>query len=63
VLVTGRLRQRTWETDDGERRQVIEIEADEIAASLRFHTATLTRATRARAGYAFHHAAPAEAGT
>jgi single-strand DNA-binding protein len=48
VLVTGRLRQRSWETDDGERRQMIEIEADELAASLKFHTATLTKATRAR---------------
>jgi single-strand DNA-binding protein len=53
VLVTGRLRQRSWETDDGERRQMIEIEADELAASLKFHTATLTKASRAHsdAGY------------
>jgi single-strand DNA-binding protein len=53
VLVAGRLRQRSWETDDGERRQTLEIEADELAASLKFHTATLTKATRARseAGY------------
>jgi single-strand DNA-binding protein len=50
VLVCGRLRQRTWDTDDGQRRQAVEIEADELAASLRFHTATLTKATRARAG-------------
>ncbi len=62
VLVCGRLRQRSWETDGGERRQAIEIEADEIAASLKFHTAKLTRATRARAGDAYHDAAPAEAG-
>jgi single-strand DNA-binding protein len=61
VLVTGRLRQRTWETDDGERRQAVEIEADEIAASLRFHTATLTKATRTRTD-TFNDAAPAEAG-
>ena len=53
VLVCGRLRQRSWETDDGERRQMIEIEADELAASLKFHTATLTKANRSRsdAGY------------
>ena len=43
VLVAGRLRQRSWETDEGERRQVVEVEADEVAASLRFHTATLTK--------------------
>jgi len=48
VLVCGRLRQRSWETDDGERRQAVEIEADELAASLKFHTATLTKATRTR---------------
>jgi single-strand DNA-binding protein len=59
VLVAGRLRQRSWENDDGERRQTVEIEADELAASLKFHTATLTKATRARdAGY---DTAPAKA--
>jgi single-strand DNA-binding protein len=63
VLVSGRLRQRSWETDDGERRQAVEIEADEIAASLRFHTAKLTKATRARPGDGFHDAAPAEVGS
>jgi single-strand DNA-binding protein len=61
VLITGRLRQHTWETDDGQRRQAIEIEADELAASLRFHTATLTKASRTRTA-AYHDAAPAEAG-
>src|SRR5215218_8112081 len=45
VLVCGRLRQRSWETDNGERRQMVEIDADEVAASLKFHTATLTKAT------------------
>jgi single-strand DNA-binding protein len=60
VLVTGRLRQRSWETEDGDRRQTVEIEADELAASLKFHTATLTKATRTRqdAGY---DTVPAEA--
>src|SRR6266508_3182010 len=61
VLVCGRLRQRSWETDDGDKRAVVEIEADEIAASLKFHTATLTKATRARTGDAVYDAAPAEA--
>jgi single-strand DNA-binding protein len=45
VMVTGRLRQRAWETPDGERRTVTEIDADEVGASLRFHTAKLERAT------------------
>ncbi len=61
VLVCGRLRQRSWETDDGDKRALVEIEADEIAASLKFHTAKLTKATRARTGDAYHDAAPAEA--
>ena len=46
VLVTGRLRQRSWEGDDGEQRSVVEVDADEVAASLKFHTAKLERATR-----------------
>ena len=38
VMVTGRLRQRSWETPDGEKRSVAEIEADEVGASLKFAT-------------------------
>jgi single-strand DNA-binding protein len=45
VMVTGRLRQRTWETPDGEKRSVSEIEADEVGASLKFATAKVERAT------------------
>jgi single-strand DNA-binding protein len=44
VMVTGRLRQRAWETPEGERRSSTEIDADEVGASLRFHTAKLERA-------------------
>ena len=35
VMVTGRLRQRSWETPEGEKRSVAEIEADEVGASLK----------------------------
>jgi single-strand DNA-binding protein len=45
VVVIGRLRQHTWEADDGTRRTGYDIDADEIAASLRFATATITRPT------------------
>ena len=45
VMVTGRLRQRSWETPEGDKRSVAEIEADEVGASLRFATAKLERAT------------------
>ena len=44
VMVTGRLRQRTWETPEGEKRLVAEIEADEVGASLKFATAKVERA-------------------
>jgi single stranded DNA-binding protein len=45
VMVTGRLRQRTWETLEGEKRSVAEVEADEVGASLKFATAKVERAT------------------
>ena len=46
VLVTGRLEQRTWTTEDGERRSKIEVVADEIGPSLRFATAEVHRTER-----------------
>jgi len=46
VLVTGRLDQRSWETNDGEKRSKIEIVADEIAPSLRYATAGVTKNER-----------------
>ncbi len=48
VLVSGRLEQRTWETDSGERRARVEVVADEIGPSLRFATAEVQRAERRR---------------
>ena len=50
VVVLGRLRQRSWETPEGERRSVAEIEADEVAASLRWATAKFERVTTGGAG-------------
>ena len=44
VMVTGRLRQRSWETPEGDKRSIAEIEADEVGASLRFATAKVERA-------------------
>ena len=46
VLVTGRLEQRSWEGSDGARHTKHELVATEVAASLRYAEATLTRATR-----------------
>jgi single-strand DNA-binding protein len=45
VIVVGRLKARSWETPEGERRSVVEIEADEIGPSLRWATAKPQRAT------------------
>ena len=46
VVVTGRLEQRSWETQEGEQRNTVEIVADEIAPSLRWATAEITRTPR-----------------
>ena len=46
VVVTGRLEQRSWETEAGEKRSVVEIVADEIAPSLRWATATVNKNDR-----------------
>jgi single-strand DNA-binding protein len=46
VVVSGRLDQRSWETQDGDRRSKIEITADEVAPSLRWATVTITKNER-----------------
>src|ERR1700728_4543346 len=46
VVVTGRLDQRSWETQDGDKRSKIEIVADEIGPSLRWATAQITKNER-----------------
>ena len=46
VIVTGRLEQRTWETDQGEKRNVVDVVADEVAPSLRWATAQVQKNDR-----------------
>jgi single-strand DNA-binding protein len=46
VIVTGRLEQRSYETQQGEKRSVVEIVADEIGPSLRWAQATVNRTER-----------------
>ncbi|WP_405012337.1 single-stranded DNA-binding protein [Kitasatospora sp. NBC_01539] len=46
VIVQGRLRQRSYETKEGEKRTVFEVEVDEVGPSLRSATAKVTRANR-----------------
>ena len=46
VIVQGRLRQRSYESREGERRSIFEVEVDEVGPSLSFATAQVTRASR-----------------
>ena len=48
VIVTGRLRQRSYETSEGDKRTVVELDVEEVGPSLRFATATVKKADRAR---------------
>src|SRR5579872_2564329 len=57
VLVSGRLEQHSWETENGERRSRVEVTADEVGASLRFATVEINRVERRTADHA-----PSEAG-
>jgi single-strand DNA-binding protein len=50
VIVSGRLQSRSWETEDGQKRSVVEIEADEVGPSLRWATAAVTKTTRGGPG-------------
>lgn len=44
VIVHGRLKQRSYETKEGEKRTIYEIDVEDVGPALRFHTATLTPA-------------------
>jgi single-strand DNA-binding protein len=46
VIVTGRLEQRSWETQDGDKRSKVEIVADEVGPSLRWATARIEKIRR-----------------
>jgi single-strand DNA-binding protein len=46
VIVSGRLKQRSYETREGERRTVIELEVDEVGPSLRYATAKVQKMQR-----------------
>jgi single-strand DNA-binding protein len=48
VVVMGRLQQRSWTAEDGSARSVVEVVAEELGPSLRWATATTTRATRSQ---------------
>ncbi|WP_270887062.1 single-stranded DNA-binding protein [Pedococcus sp. 5OH_020] len=50
VIVSGRLKSRSYETKEGEKRTVVEMEVDEVGPSLRYATAKVNRTQRAGGG-------------
>lgn len=58
VMVVGRLEQRSWETQEGEKRSKVEVIADEVGPSLRWATAEVTKTER-RGSAASEASAPA----
>jgi single-strand DNA-binding protein len=50
VIVSGRLKQRSFETREGEKRTVVELEVDEIGPSLRYATAKVNKVSRGGGG-------------
>lgn len=62
VIVTGRLKQRSFETKEGEKRTVMEVEVDEIGPSLRYATAKVNKANRGGGGGGFGGGAPSGGG-
>lgn len=53
VVVTGRLRQRSYDTKEGEKRTVVELEVDEIGPSLKYATAKVNKVSRGGGGGGF----------
>lgn len=50
VIIVGRLRQRSWETNEGEKRYAVEVDIQEIGPSLRWATASVTKSPRTGGG-------------
>ena len=50
VVVSGRLKQRSFETKEGEKRTVVELDVEEIGPSLKYATAKVTKASRGGGG-------------
>jgi single-strand DNA-binding protein len=51
VIVTGRLKQRSYETREGEKRTVMEIDVDDVGPALRYATAKVNRVQRSGGGF------------
>lgn len=63
VIVSGRLKSRSYETKEGEKRTVIELEVDEIGPSLRYANAKVNRTQRNGGGFGGGQSAPATQAT
>jgi len=59
IMVSGRLKQRSYETKEGEKRTVYEVEVDDVGPALRYATAKVTKVSRSGGGGGF--GAPADA--
>jgi single-strand DNA-binding protein len=53
VVAQGRLKQRSYETREGEKRTVVELDVEEVGPSLKYSTAKVTRVTRGGGGGGF----------
>ena len=62
MIVTGRLKQRSYETKEGEKRTVMEVEVEEIGPSLKYATAKVNKASRGGGGGGFGGGAPGGGG-
>jgi single-strand DNA-binding protein len=58
VVVTGRPNQRSWQTDNGDKRSKVEIVADDVAVSLRWATAEVVRNERTDGGGSYRASGP-----
>jgi single-strand DNA-binding protein len=58
VVATGRLKQRSYQDNEGNNRTAIELEVDEIGPSLRYATAQVTRAAGGGSGHAAESSEP-----
>ncbi|HEY3339973.1 MAG TPA: single-stranded DNA-binding protein [Propionicimonas sp.] len=62
VIVQGRLRQRSYETREGEKRTVVELEVEEIGPALKYATAKVTRSSGGSGGGNYSGGSPAGGG-
>ncbi len=63
VIVSGRLKQRSFETKEGEKRTVVELEVDEIGPSLRYATAKVNKTSRGGGSGGFGGGTPGGGGS